>query len=172
MDLSKFTEKSQAALTEAEAIALRRQNQSVDVEHLMLALFEQEGGLILRLFENAKVAPALLKAKIEEELERIPRVSGDVPVGQGRFITQRLSKLLTRAQDEAKKLKDEYVSVEHLILAMFDEPASSGIGKIFRTLNIRRDDFLKVLTEVRGNQRVTSANPEATYESLEKYGLA
>ena len=170
MDLSKFTEKSQAALTEAEAIALRRQNQSVDVEHLMLALFEQEGGLILRLFENAKVAPALLKAKIEEELERIPRVSGDVPVGQGLFITQRLSKLLTRAQDEAKKLKDEYVSVEHLVLAMFDEPASSGIGKIFRTLNIRRDDFLKVLTEVRGNQRVTSANPEATYESLEKYG--
>jgi ATP-dependent Clp protease ATP-binding subunit ClpB len=170
MDLSKFTEKSQAALTEAQAIALRRQNQSVDVEHLMLALFEQEGGLIVRLFENAKVAPAVLQAQIEGELDRIPRVSGDVPVGQGLFVTQRLSKLLTRAQDEAKKLKDEYVSVEHLVLAMFDEPASTGVGRIFKSLNIRRDDFLKALTDVRGNQRVTSANPEATYEALEKYG--
>jgi ATP-dependent Clp protease ATP-binding subunit ClpB len=170
MDLSKFTEKSQAALTEAQAIALRRQNQSVDVEHLMLALFEQEGGLIVRLFENAKVAPAVLQAQIEGELDRIPRVSGDVPVGQGLFVTQRLSKLLTRAQEEAKKLKDEYVSVEHLVLAMFDEPASTGVGRIFKSLNIRRDDFLKALTDVRGNQRVTSANPEATYEALEKYG--
>ncbi|HKR08502.1 MAG TPA: ATP-dependent chaperone ClpB, partial [Gemmatimonadaceae bacterium] len=81
-----------------------------------------------------------------------------------------LNKLLVKAQDEAKRLKDEYVSVEHLVLAMFDEPGSSPIGKIFKSLNLRRDEFLKALTEVRGNQRVTSANPEATYEALEKYG--
>ena len=170
MDLSKFTEKSQAALQEAQNIATRNQHQAVDVEHLMLALLEQEDGLVPRLFEKAKVAPDLLKAKVEEELNRIPRVSGDTTTGQGVHVTQRLNKLLVKAQDQAKKLQDEYVSVEHLVLTMFDEPATTGIGKIFKSLNVHRDEFLKALTEVRGNQRVTSANPEATYEALEKYG--
>src|SRR5271166_3886990 len=147
MDLNKFTEKSQAALAEAQAIATRRQHQAVDVEHLALALLEQEEGL-----------------------DRIPRVSGDTTTGQGMYVTQRLNKLLVTAQDEAKKLKDEYVSVEHLVLAMFSEPATTEIGKIFKTVDFRRDKFLNALTEVRGNQRVTSANPEATYEALEKYG--
>jgi ATP-dependent Clp protease ATP-binding subunit ClpB len=170
MDLNKFTEKSQAALMEAQNIATRNQHQAVDVEHLLLALLEQESGLVPRLFEKAKTAPDLLKAKIEEELRRIPRVSGDTTAGQGLYVTQRLNKLLVKAQDEAGKLKDEYVSVEHLVLAMFDEPPTTGIGKIFKSLSIRRDEFLKALTEVRGNQRVTSAHPEATYEALEKYG--
>jgi ATP-dependent Clp protease ATP-binding subunit ClpB len=170
MDLSKFTEKSQAALMEAQNIATRNQHQAVDAEHLLLALLEQEGGLVPRLFEKAKVAPDLLKAKVEEELNRLPRVSGSDLTGQGVYITQRLNKLLVKAQDEAKRLKDEYVSVEHLVLAMFDEPAGTGIGKIFKNLGVRREDFLKALTEVRGHQRVTSANPEATYEALEKYG--
>src|SRR5436190_6814968 len=170
MDLNKFTEKSQAALMEAQNIATRNQHQAVDVEHLLLSLLEQEGGLVPRLFEKAKVAPDLLKAKLEEDLNRIPRVSGDAAAGQGVYVTQRLNKLFVKAQDEAKKLKDEYVSVEHLVLAMFDEPATTSIGKIFKTLNVRRDEFLKALTDVRGNQRVTSANPEATYEALEKYG--
>jgi ATP-dependent Clp protease ATP-binding subunit ClpB len=170
MDLSKFTEKSQSALMEAQNIATRNQHQSVDVEHLMLSLLEQEAGLVPRLFEKAKVAPDLLRNEVEKELGRIPRVSGDTTTGQGLYVTQRLNKLLVKAQDEAKRLKDEYVSVEHLALAMFDEPATTGIGRIFKTLNIRRDEFLKALTEVRGNQRVTSVNPEATYEALEKYG--
>src|SRR5438128_2769469 len=170
MDLNKFTEKSQAALMEAQNIASRNQHQAVDVEHLLLALLEQEGGLVSRLFEKAEVAPDLLKAKVEEELNRVPRFSGSDMTGQGTYVTQRMNKLLVKAQDEAKKLKDEYVSVEHLVLAMLDEPATTGIGKIFKTLNIRRDEFLKALTDVRGNQRVTSANPEATYEALEKYG--
>jgi ATP-dependent Clp protease ATP-binding subunit ClpB len=90
--------------------------------------------------------------------------------GQGVYVTQRLNKLLVKAHDEAKRLKDDFVSVEHLVLAMFDEPATTGVGKVFKALNFRREDFLKALTEVRGNQRVTSANPEATYEALEKYG--
>ncbi|MGO8677155.1 MAG: ATP-dependent chaperone ClpB [Limisphaerales bacterium] len=170
MDLNKFTEKSQSAVTEAQNIAARSQHQAVDVEHLMLALLEAEGGLVPRLFEKAKVSPDLLKTKVEEALSRIPTVSGDTTTGQGLYVTQRLNKLLVKAQDEAKRLKDEYVSVEHLALAMFDEPANSPLGKIFKSLNLRRDDFLKALTEVRGNQRVTSANPEATYEALEKYG--
>src|ERR1700719_4487377 len=90
--------------------------------------------------------------------------------GKGLYVTQRLNKLLVAAQDEAKKLKDDYVSVEHLVLAMFSEPATTDIGRIFKTVDFRRDNFLQALTEVRGNQRVTSANPEATYEALEKYG--
>src|ERR1700736_3296715 len=170
MDLNKFTEKSQAALMEAQAIGTRNQHQAVDVEHLALALLEQEEGLVPRLLEKAGVSPNLLKTKIQEALDRIPRVSGESMTGQGLYVTQRLNKLLVTAQDEAKKLKDEYVSVEHLVLAMFSEPATTEIGKIFKTLDLRREKFLKALTEVRGNQRVTSANPEATYEALEKYG--
>jgi len=170
MDLNKLTEKSQAAMLEAQNIATRDQHQAVDVEHLMLALLQQEGGLVPRLFEKAGVAPDLLGTKLQEELNRIPRVSGTDTTGQGVYVTQRLNKLLVKALDEAQKLKDEYVSVEHLVLAMFDEPATTAISRIFKTLNVRRDDFLKALTDVRGNQRVTSANPEATYEALEKYG--
>src|SRR5258708_5939837 len=109
----------------------------------MLALLDQEGGLVPRLFEKAKVSPNLLKIKVEEELNRIPRVSGDTTTGQGVYVTQRLNQVLVKAQDQAKVLKDDYVSVEHLVLAMFDEPASTGIGKIFKDLNLRRDDFLK-----------------------------
>jgi len=170
MDLNKFTEKSQAALAAAQTLATRRQHQAVDVEHLALALLEQEEGLVPRLFERIQTAPDLLRARIEEELGKLPRVRGDTTTGQGVYVTQRLNQLLVRAQDEAQKLKDEYVSVEHLVLALLAEPAASGIGRVFRTLGVKRDDFLKALTEVRGNQRVTSANPEATYEALEKYG--
>ncbi|MBV9107083.1 MAG: ATP-dependent chaperone ClpB [Verrucomicrobia bacterium] len=170
MDLNKFTEKSQAALAEAQAIGTRLQHQAVDVEHLALALLEQEEGLIPRLVEKAGVAPDLLKSRIREALNRTPRVSGDTMSSQGAYVTQRLNKLLVAAQDEAKKLRDEYVSVEHLVLAMFSEPTTTDIGKIFKTVDFRRENFLKALTEVRGNQRVTSANPEATYEALEKYG--
>src|SRR6266481_5763300 len=170
MDLNKFTEKSQAALTEAQAIGTRHQHQAVDVEHLALALLEQEEGLVPRLLEKAGVSSDLLKEKLQEALNRIPRVSGDTMTGQGLYVTQRLNKLLVQAQDEAKRLKDDYVSVEHLVLGMFEEPANSPLGRVFKALGLRRDDFLKALTEVRGHQRVTSANPEATYEALEKYG--
>ncbi|OQC66666.1 MAG: Chaperone protein ClpB [Verrucomicrobia bacterium ADurb.Bin006] len=170
MDLNKFTEKSQAALAEAQTLATRHQHQAVDVEHLAVALLEQEGGLVPRLFERIQISPDLLRAKLEEELGRLPRVSGGTAPGHGVYVTQRLNKALVHAQDEARKLKDEYVSVEHLVLALFAEPESSGIGRIFKALGVTRGDFLKALTEVRGNQRVTSANPEATYEALEKYG--
>ncbi|MBM3881511.1 MAG: ATP-dependent chaperone ClpB [Verrucomicrobia bacterium] len=170
MDLNRFTEKSQAALIEAQALATRHQHQAVDVEHLALALLQQEGGLVPQLCARVKAAPDLLRARIEEELGRLPRVSGDATTGQGMYVTQRLNKLLVKAQDEAKRLRDEYVSVEHLMLAMFEESASSGVGRVFKDLRLRREDFLQALTEVRGNQRVTSSNPEATYEALEKYG--
>jgi len=170
MDLNKFTEKSQAALVEAQGLATRNQHQAVDVEHLAVALLTQDGGLVPRLFEKARVPPDLLNTRLEEAVQRLPRVSGDTTAGQGISITRRLNQLLVKAQDEAKRLKDEYVSVEHLALALFDEPTGSPVGTILKNLNVRRDEFLKALTEVRGNQRVTSANPETTYEALEKYG--
>src|ERR1041385_6801567 len=170
MDLNKLTERAQAAFQEAQNIATRHQHQAIDVEHLALALLQQEQGLIPRLFEKCKVAPDLLQSKLEEELGRMPRVTGDTNMGCGVYVTQRLNQLLVKAQDEAKRLRDEYVSVEHMVLAMFDQPANSGVGKVFKSLNVNRNEFLHALTEVRGNQRVTSANPEATYEALEQYG--
>jgi ATP-dependent Clp protease ATP-binding subunit ClpB len=170
MDLSKFTEKAQGALQEAQNIATRHEHQAVDVEHLALALLQQEQGLVPRLFEKCRVSPDLLQTKLEEELNRIPRVSGDTNMGGGVYVTQRLNQLLVKAQDEAKRLKDDYVSVEHLVLAMFDQPGAAPISKVFKSLNVNRNEFLRAMTEVRGNQRVTSANPEATYEALEKYG--
>src|SRR2546425_8811792 len=101
MDLNKFTEKSQAALMEAQNLATRNQHQTVDVEHLLLALLEQEGGLVSRLFDKARVSPELLQTRLEEELHRIPRVSGDTTTGQGLYVTQRLNQLLVKSQDEA-----------------------------------------------------------------------
>jgi ATP-dependent Clp protease ATP-binding subunit ClpB len=170
MDLSKFTERAQGALQEAQNLAASRHHQAVDVEHLALALLKQDEGLVPRLFAKSQVAPDLLITKIEEELGRLSTVSGDSTTTTNIYVTQRLNRVLAKAQDEAKKLKDEYVSVEHLVLAFFDEGTGTPLGKIFKGLNVRRDDFLKALTDIRGNQRVTSANPEATYEALEKYG--
>ena len=169
MDLNKFTERATAALTSAQDEATRLGNQSVDVEHLFYALLVQENGLIPRLFERLKVSIDLLLTKTQAALDHLPKISGSGASGQV-GITQRLNQLLLRAQDEAKKLKDDYVSVEHLVLAMFHEGKETEISRIFRSLTITRGAFLTALQEVRGNQRVTSQNPEATYESLQKYG--
>jgi ATP-dependent Clp protease ATP-binding subunit ClpB len=170
MDLSKFTEKAQAALSEAQDSAIRHGHQSVEVEHLLDTLLRQEGGLAPRLLERAKVDVELLKSKLESALDAMPKVSGPGTSPGQIYVTQRLNALNVRALDQAKKLKDEYVSVEHFLLAMFDEAASTPVGRIFRDFKLNRADFLKALLEVRGNQRVTSANPEGTYEALEKYG--
>src|SRR5476651_827064 len=169
MDLNKFTEQATAALNSAQEEATRLGNQAVDVEHLFYALLTQENGLIPRLFERLKVPLDLLLTKTQSALDQIPKVSGSGASGQV-GITHRLNQLLVRAQDEAKKLKDEYVSVEHLVLAMFSEGKDTEIAGIFRSLTITRGAFLTAMQDVRGNQRVTSQNPEATYESLEKYG--
>jgi ATP-dependent Clp protease ATP-binding subunit ClpB len=169
MDLNKFTEQASAALVSAQEEATRLGNQAVDVEHLFYALLGQENGLVPRLFERLKVSLDLVRSKTQAALDRMPKISGSGATGQV-GITHRLNQLLVHAQDEAKKLKDDYVSVEHLVLAMFSEKKDTPIAGIFRDLNITRDAFLAAMQEVRGNQRVTSQNPEATYESLQKYG--
>jgi len=170
MDISKFTESAQTALVEAQNIATKNDHQAVDVEHLALALLVQENGLASRLFEKAKVSVDTMMARLEEELSKLPRVSGVSAGMVGIYVTQRLNKLLVRATEEAKRFKDEYVSVEHLILAMFDEPLSAPISQVFKSVGLSKNEFLKALTEVRGSQRVTSPNPEVSYEALEKYG--
>jgi ATP-dependent Clp protease ATP-binding subunit ClpB len=170
MDLSKLTEKAQAALAEAQAVATQRSHQAVDVEHLLLALLEQEEGFIPRVFEKMGMAPQRLAARLGDELDKLPRVTGASATPQGVYVTQRLNQLLLSARDAAQKLKDEYVSVEHLVLPMFDEPASTAVAKVFGEFRLHKEDFLKALTTLRGSQRVTSANPEATYDALNKYG--
>ena len=169
MDVNKFTEQATAAIASAQEEATRLGNQAVDVEHLFYALLTQENGLVPRLFERLKAPTDLLLSKTQSALDRIPKVSGSGATGQV-GITHRLNQMLVHAQDEAKKLKDDYVSVEHLVLAMFHEKKDTPIASLFRDLNITRDAFLKAMQEIRGNQRVTSQNPEATYESLQKYG--
>ena len=171
MDMNTLTQKSQEALQAAQTKALRYGHQEVDGEHLLLALLEQAGGLIPRLMERMEVPVAALQRAVEEELDRRPKISGPGTEAGKIYITQRLQQLFVRAQDEATRLKDDYVSVEHLLLALLEEKSTTASAKILRTFNINRDTFLQALTAVRGNQRVTSTLPEVAYEALEKYGV-
>jgi ATP-dependent Clp protease ATP-binding subunit ClpB len=170
MDLNRLTEKSQQALSEAQALATRLGHTEVDGEHLLLALLGQPDGLVPRLIAQAGGDPASLTAELEAELAKHPTVTGPgVSPGEIR-ITQRLSRLLETADQEAKRLKDEYVSVEHLLIAFLGEGEGVSTRKLLTRHGINRDEFLEALTAIRGNQRVTSSNPEASYEALEKYG--
>jgi ATP-dependent Clp protease ATP-binding subunit ClpB len=170
MDINKLTNKAQEALQAAQTKALRYGHQEVDGEHLLLALVAQEDGLTPRLLERLGVPPADVRARLEEELERRPKVKGGATESGKVYVTQRLNQLLVKAADEAKRLRDEYVSVEHLLLAFADEGQGTAAGRILREAGADRDRLLKELTAVRGNQRVTSDNPETGYEALTKYG--
>ncbi|UCE84281.1 MAG: ATP-dependent chaperone ClpB [Deltaproteobacteria bacterium] len=170
MDPNKLTQKSQEALHDAQNKAVRFGHQEVDGEHLLLALLEQSEGLIPRLFNKMDVPVDALKAEVEAELQKRPSVSGPGTEAGKIFVTQRLNRILMKAEEEAKRLKDEYVSVEHLALALVEEGSGTVAGRIFQKFNVSRDRFLQTLIEVRGHQRVTSATPESTYEALERYG--
>ncbi|OKJ64964.1 Clp protease ClpB [Streptomyces sp. CB02009] len=170
MDMNRLTQKSQEALQEAQSAAVGMGQTEVDGEHLLLALLDQEDGLIPRLVRQAGSGPDELRAAVREELSRRPRVTGPGASPGQVFVTQRLARLLDAAEREAKRLKDEYVSVEHLLLALAEEGSSTAAGRLLKEAGITRDSFLSALTQVRGNQRVTSANPEVVYEALEKYG--
>ncbi len=170
MDLSKFTVKCQEALQAAQTKAINFNHQEVDGEHLLLVLLEQPDGLIPRLIQRMDVSVDTVRTRLEQELDKKARISGPGSEPGKVYITQRLNKLLVQAQDEAKKLKDEYVSVEHILLAFIDEGKSTAAGSILQEFNITRELLLKTLTSIRGHQRVTSADPEGTYEALQKYG--
>src|SRR5213594_1816887 len=164
VDVNRMTHKVQEALQSAGGIATRRSHQGIDVEHLLQALLEQPDGLAPNLLEAAGVAPRAVEEAVERELARRPQVSGPAAGPSQTFITQRLSQLLTKAEDEMRALKDEYLSVEHLLLVMAAE------GGVFRGLGLTRERLVAALQQVRGNQRVTSPDPETTYQALEKYG--
>ena len=167
MDFNRLTEKSQEAVRQAQSLATKYGNQQVDVEHLMAVLLEQEGGLVPSILLRADIQLEPLHRKVMQEIEKLPKVSGGGAADQ-LYITSRLNKLFSTAEDQAKRLKDEYVSVEHLLLAAADD--SGPTGKLLKDAGLTRDRLIKALAEVRGNQRVTTQNPEATYEALEKYG--
>jgi ATP-dependent Clp protease ATP-binding subunit ClpB len=170
VDAEKLTQKSQEALHDAQTKALRFGHTEVDGEHLLLALLEQPEGLVPRLVAGVGSEPDAIRSELEAELGRRPRVSGPGAAPGQVFLTQRLSRLLDAAEQEAKRLKDEYVSVEHILIALLDEGSQTAAGRLLARHGLTRDKVLQALTSVRGNQRVTSAMPEVTYEALEKYG--
>jgi ATP-dependent Clp protease ATP-binding subunit ClpB len=170
MDINRFTQKSQEALGAAQAKATNYGHVEVDGEHLLWALLNQENGLVPRILGKMDIDVASLTKAVESELDRRARVSGPGAEPGKIHVSQRFSRLLLAAESEAKRLKDEYVSVEHLLMALMAEGDGSGSGKLLKQYNVTQDRLLAALTEVRGNQRVTSANPEETYEALEKYG--
>lgn len=172
MDFQKLTEKTQQAIQSAQNLAVERGHQAVDVEHLILALVEQPEGLVPRLLDKLGRPAEVVAGELKRNLDARPSVSGG-SAAQGQVaVTQGLQQLLVAAEKQAAQLKDEYVSVEHVVLALLAEGTSgkSPAAKIFNDLGISVDIFHGALTEVRGHQRVQSANPEATYESLSKYG--
>ena len=170
MDLNKLTENAQKAITAAQSEAARSGHPAVDVEHLLHSLTTQADGLIPRLIEKLGAQPARFSERLETEIARLPKVSGPGASPGGTVITPRLQSLLGRAAAEATKLKDDYISVEHLLLAALQEDSHTGAAKVLKEFGITPEKLLAALQTVRGGQRVTSANPEATYESLEKYG--
>ncbi|MFW6414972.1 MAG: ATP-dependent chaperone ClpB [Thermodesulfobacteriota bacterium] len=170
MDPNKFTQKSQEAISEAQNIAIRFSNQQVDVEHVTLALVEQENGLISRLLQKAGVELESYKNALKTEIKKFPQVGGPGAEAGKIYVTQRLNSVLVKAQDLASNMKDEYVSVEHIFMTVLDEPGSTAVGKVNKQFRLDKDRLLSLLSEIRGNQRVTSADPEGSYEALEKYG--
>jgi ATP-dependent Clp protease ATP-binding subunit ClpB len=170
MDFNRLTQKSQEAVAEAQNKAVTSGHVEVDGEHLLWALLEQQDGLVPRLLTRMDVRPEIIKKEVEAELDRRAHVSGPGTEPGKIYVSQRLSRILVAGENEAKRLKDEYVSVEHLFMALLGEGDKFPSGRILKQAGIDREKFLKTLTDVRGNQRVTSANPEASYEALEKYG--
>ena len=168
MNMNKCTQKSQEAVQEAHNTALRRQHGAVDTEHLFIVLLEVKDGLLTNVLQRMQVPIEALHQGVVKNLDRRPRISGP---GAELHITRRLQQVLLKAEDEAKALKDEYISVEHLVLALIGEQADKDIDLLMQQYEITRARFLAALLEIRGNQRVTSDNPETTYEVLEKYGI-
>ena len=170
MDSAKLTQMSRQAVTDAQTLARRRGHPEVDTWHLLAALLGQENGLVPGLLGKLNVEPGAVTAAVERELERLPRVSGSVDTSKV-YVTPGVQEVLTRAEDEAAQLRDEFVSVEHLFLALLEIARPEGLRKLLRGLGLERARVLDALKQVRGAQRVTSDNPEATYAALEKYGV-
>ena len=169
MNAQKLTQKSLEALQEAQSIASRNSNQAVDQQHLMLALLSQENGLVPQLFVKMDIAPENIEAALTRAVDDIPKVQVGGRAQDSVYISSDLDKAFAEAESEASRMKDEYVSVEHLVMGIMDSP-NSAVKEIFKTFGVTKTKFLKVLQAVRGNAQVTSQNPEETYDVLKKYG--
>jgi len=168
MRVDRYTEKTQQALLEAQSIAVRMNHQQVDVEHLLQALLEQEGGITPAILQKAGVDFSTLAQQVEQELRRRPKVTGPSGAPDQLYMTGRLQQVMVRAEEEAKALTDEYVSVEHVLLAITRDEGVAG--RLFKQFGLTRERLLSALRQVRGSQRVTSQSPEDTYQALERYG--
>ena len=168
MRIDKFTDKTQQAVMEAQSVAMRRSHQQIDVEHLLSALLAQDQGIAPAILQKAGADVARLREETERLLAKLPQVSGPGGAPEQVYMTGRLNQVMVRAEDEAKKLKDDYTSVEHLLLAMAQD--GGGVGDSFRAAGVTREKLLTALKEVRGSQRVTGQSPEDTYQALERYG--
>ncbi len=169
MDLNKLTVMSRQAVTDAQALARRAQHHEVDTWHLFSALLAQENGVVPGLLEKLGIGPGAVDLAVGRELDRLPKVSGSVDTSKV-YVTQAVNEVLTKAEDEAKSLKDDFVSVEHLLLGLIEVGKPDALKKLCKSFGLDRAKVLKVLKEVRGAQRVTTDNPETTYAALEKYG--
>ncbi|MDQ6992036.1 MAG: ATP-dependent chaperone ClpB [Mariprofundus sp.] len=170
MDTSRLTQKVNEALASSQNLALRLSHQEVDGEHLFVELLAQEHGLAARLLQQAGLSLPLLQAQLQQALAKRAKVQGGAVEADKVYITQRLQQLLVQAGDEATQLKDEYISVEHLLLALIGEGDKTEAGRICREQGLSRERFLQALDAVRGHQRVTTDNPEGQYDALKKYG--
>ncbi len=171
MDFNRFTERTQQAIKEAQNLAMTLGHNQVESEHLLKALLTQENGIIPKLVQKLDVPQERLNQLAEQEVQKKPRVSGAGFDPEKIYISQALSALLAKSEQTAKKLKDEYVSVEHVFLEIIRTGDQTPAGRILKEFNITEQRFLQALTDLRGNQRVRSANPEATYDALNLYGI-
>ena len=169
MNANKYTKRSMEAIQDAQTIALNHNHQQIEQLHLLMALLRQENGLIPQLLKRMGKTPESLEAAVGEKLRQLPAVTGAGREAGKYYIARSVDQLFSQAEEVAESMKDEFVSVEHLFLAMIDRPDST-IRALFQTYQIQREEAMQALAEVRGNQRVTSDNPEDTYEALEKFG--
>ena len=169
MNAQKMTQKSLEALQAAQSLAIEYENQSLAQEHLFCALLAQENGLVGQLFQKMGVEPGNAQAAFAQKVSELPRVTGSGRDPDKVYVTSELDRALTAAEKAAARMKDEYVSVEHLVLGMLESP-SRAVKEVLKTFGVDKNSFLEALSKVRGNQRVTSGNPESTYDVLNKYG--
>jgi ATP-dependent Clp protease ATP-binding subunit ClpB len=168
LDLNRFTEKLQEAIRSSQAVALRNGHQQVDAEHVLLALIDQPQGIAGNLLRRMKVDAGSLRGKVQAELDRLPKVSGPQGAPDQIYVTTRFTKLFADAEEDAKRRRDDFVSIEHVMVALLADQGAAG--RILRETGVNAAKLESAIAEMRGTQRVTTQNPEATYEALERYG--
>ena len=169
MDIQKFTQKSLEAIQGAQELTIENQNAQIEQEHLLLALLEQDNSLIKELLKKMKIDENAFGNHVKERVEKKPKITGGARPNDGFYVSQDVDLVLTKSEKIAKNMKDEYVSVEHIMISLMDN-ANKEVKDLFTKYNINKNEFLKALVSVRGNTRVTSDNPESTYDVLKKYG--